>query len=676
MALVLKDRVLESSTSTGTGTFTLTGAQTGYQSFSVIGNGNTVYYTIQGKDANGNLTGEWEVGTGTWSTDNTLSRDTVLESSNANAKVVFSAGSKDVFCDLPAEVAVYQDALGTVTVPQLAISSITSTTPTLSFNGSNTNLASGATVSGSYLQSILQNKSGTAGASTNYVLSNDLGTDSTYYGEFGMNSSVYSRGTPTDFFSLNNGIYYSGHDGDISLGSGNGYKTYFAWGTAGQSAHVINASGAIGLNTNITGSTNFGTANQFMQSAGSAATPIWSSTLSGATINNTNTITVKGSLFTLQDDTDTTKQANFDLSGLTTGTTYSYKLPAVTGSTLASIGLAQTWTAGQTFNGGIGVSLGQTTTLGGSVTMNTVGNVIAIGTSQTTGTTTIGSTAQTGTLTFGQSTAAQTVNIATGVTAASTTKAVNIGTAGNATSTTNIAIGSTTGTSTTTLNGTVKTNSAFTLQDATDNTKQANFVLSGLTTGTTYAYTLPAVSGAALATLGNTGSQQVFSGTVGFGATLSATSGLNLTGSTGTTTLLGTSATTGTTTIGGASQTGAITLGQSTVSQTVNVSNGVTASGSTNTINIGTAGATGSTTAITIGSPAGTSTTTLNGNVSFANTVTAPTLVASNGIHVNSQTVAASYSIPSGSSAMSAGPITVASGQTVTVPTGSRWVIV
>jgi hypothetical protein len=103
MALVLKDRVLESSTSTGTGTFTLTGAQTGYQGFDVIGNGNTTYYTIQGKDANGNLTGEWEVGVGTWSTGNTLARDTVLESSNANAKVVFSTGAKDVFCDLPAE---------------------------------------------------------------------------------------------------------------------------------------------------------------------------------------------------------------------------------------------------------------------------------------------------------------------------------------------------------------------------------------------------------------------------------------------------------------------------------------------------------------------------------------------------------------------------------------------
>jgi len=114
MALVLKDRVLESSTSTGTGTFTLTGAQTGYQSFTAIGNGNTTYYTIQGKNTDGTLTGEWEVGVGTWSTGNTLSRDTVLESSNSNNLVVFSVGDKDVFCDLPAEKVSPTDVLGTM----------------------------------------------------------------------------------------------------------------------------------------------------------------------------------------------------------------------------------------------------------------------------------------------------------------------------------------------------------------------------------------------------------------------------------------------------------------------------------------------------------------------------------------------------------------------------------
>jgi len=114
MALVLKDRVLENSLSTGTGSFTLAGPQVGYQSFSVIGNGNTTYYTIQGKYSNGNLNGEWEVGVGTWSTGNILSRDTVLESSNSNNLVVFSTGDKDVFCDLPAEKISPTDVLGTM----------------------------------------------------------------------------------------------------------------------------------------------------------------------------------------------------------------------------------------------------------------------------------------------------------------------------------------------------------------------------------------------------------------------------------------------------------------------------------------------------------------------------------------------------------------------------------
>ena len=172
------------------------------------------------------------------------------------------------------------------TINTIGVSGSTSTTPVLSFNASNCPIASGTSISGSYLQFVLQNTSGTAGASTNYVLSNDLGTDSTYYGEFGMNSSVYSSGTPADFFSINNGIYYSGHDGDITLGSGNGKKLYLAWGTSGQSAHVINASGAIGLNTNLasgtgSGTTNFGTAGQVLTSQGSSSTPTWTTPTTG-----------------------------------------------------------------------------------------------------------------------------------------------------------------------------------------------------------------------------------------------------------------------------------------------------------------------------------------------------------------------------------------------------------
>ncbi len=106
MAFVLADRVRETTTTTGTGTVTLGGAATGFQTFSAIGNGNSTYYTIAGQGTN-----EWEVGIGTYtSSGTTLSRDTVLSSSNSGSLVNFSSGTKDVFVTQPAERTVYVGA--------------------------------------------------------------------------------------------------------------------------------------------------------------------------------------------------------------------------------------------------------------------------------------------------------------------------------------------------------------------------------------------------------------------------------------------------------------------------------------------------------------------------------------------------------------------------------------
>jgi hypothetical protein len=103
MALVLKDRVKETTTTTGTGTITLAGAVSGFQSFSVVGNANVTYYAIVGQSPST----EWEVGIGTYtSSGTTLSRTTVLESSNSGSLVTFSAGTKDVFVTYPGEYAV------------------------------------------------------------------------------------------------------------------------------------------------------------------------------------------------------------------------------------------------------------------------------------------------------------------------------------------------------------------------------------------------------------------------------------------------------------------------------------------------------------------------------------------------------------------------------------------
>jgi hypothetical protein len=237
----------------GTGASTLTGY--------VVGNGTSAF-TASSTIPSGDITG-----LGTMSTQ------------NANA-VAITGGSIN-------GTTIGATTASTGAFTYFSTSSTTNTTPVLSYNASNCNFAVGATVSGSYLQAVMQNKSATATASTNWAVSNDLGTDSSYYGEFGMNSSVYSSGTPADFFSLNNGIYFSGHDGDMSIGSGNGFKTYLAWGTTGDKAHVINASGAIGLNTNITGTTNFGTSGQVLTSAGSAATPTWATNIAGNAANVT-----------------------------------------------------------------------------------------------------------------------------------------------------------------------------------------------------------------------------------------------------------------------------------------------------------------------------------------------------------------------------------------------------
>lgn len=103
MALLLKDRVKETTTTAGLGTLTLAGSADTFEPFSSLGNGNTTYYAIvaQGND-------NWEVGVGTVGAG-TLSRDTVLASSNSNAKVNFPAGTKDVFVTLPAGKVVSKD---------------------------------------------------------------------------------------------------------------------------------------------------------------------------------------------------------------------------------------------------------------------------------------------------------------------------------------------------------------------------------------------------------------------------------------------------------------------------------------------------------------------------------------------------------------------------------------
>ena len=118
MALVVADRVKETTTSTGTGAISLAGAVTNFRTFSsVLSNADTTYYAIID-----NVNFEFEVGLGTYATSgNTITRTTVLSSSNSNSAVNFGAGSKDVILTYPADKAVVEDANGAVAIENLQI---------------------------------------------------------------------------------------------------------------------------------------------------------------------------------------------------------------------------------------------------------------------------------------------------------------------------------------------------------------------------------------------------------------------------------------------------------------------------------------------------------------------------------------------------------------------------
>jgi hypothetical protein len=156
MAFAIADRVQETTTTNGTGTVVLAGAVTGYQSFAVIGNTNTTYYTIADQAGS-----NWEVGIGTYYSGNTsLARTTILASSNANAAVVFTSGIKSVFVTYPAEKAIYSDSGNVTTITNFASSNVLITGGTISganFTGlgtMSTQNANAVTITGGTINSV------------------------------------------------------------------------------------------------------------------------------------------------------------------------------------------------------------------------------------------------------------------------------------------------------------------------------------------------------------------------------------------------------------------------------------------------------------------------------------------------------------------------------------------
>ena len=274
MSLVLADRVRETTETTGTGTITLGGAVQGFQSFSVIGNNNTTYYTI-------NRNTEWEVGIGTYY-GGTLSRDTVYASSNGGAKVNFSAGSKDVFVTYPAGKSVNEDANNRVLIPY--------TSGTTNVGSLNVGDATGHTDSGViagftaseplYLYTSLQNTSSANTSYASYAV-NDGGH--TAYGELGINNANYSysaAGYPNNGFSTPLASFVESYGGPLVLGSWDNQKISFIvnGSVSTTDAMTINTNGSVAFNGQV------GTSGQVLQSNATSA-PTWV-TLSSGTVTS------------------------------------------------------------------------------------------------------------------------------------------------------------------------------------------------------------------------------------------------------------------------------------------------------------------------------------------------------------------------------------------------------
>ena len=193
MALVLLDRVKETTTTTGTGTITLAGAAPGFQAFSAIGNGNQTYYAIVD-----NVAGTWEVGIGTYTASGTtLSRTEVLSSSNSGNLVNFAAGSKDVFVTYPAEKAIYEEVngdtlinAGPITVFGAGTTPVTPFTNTFGRFYANTN---------SFAQIYVQNQNSGSDASSDIVAYSSSGDGTDYFVDTGINSPNYSSAYYTIF---------------------------------------------------------------------------------------------------------------------------------------------------------------------------------------------------------------------------------------------------------------------------------------------------------------------------------------------------------------------------------------------------------------------------------------------------------------------------------------------
>ena len=584
MALALNDRVKQTGTANTTVSFTLSGSSAGFQSFAVIGNGNTTYYAAT--DASGN----WEVGIGTYSTTGpTLTRTTILSSSNAGSAVTFS-GTVDVWVTYPSEKSINYDADGVAVIGDA-----------LGYADTGIIASFASTVAG-YNQVVLQNKSTATNASSNLNVSNNASTASTGFAELGINSTTFSNGAGC--FNIPGASYVASAGTDLSIGTYGAYDIHFATNSNTTDSMTIHDGGGVSLG----GYGDPGLGNI----AVNKAVPGFTSITSAAGVT---TLVAASTYYQRVVGTSTQTIQLPDATTLLNGTTF-----IIDNSSTQSITITD------------GATTTIDTAVAGSLTY-----IYLINNS-----TLAGTWAKNHFLPSSYDFGASTANFgAVSITNATWT--------GNTIAT---GYGGTGLTTFTAANNAIYSTSSSALAAGTLPTAAGGTALTSFTSGgAMYATSTSALT---------TGTLPIASG--GTGLTSTPANGAldigNGTGFTRTTLTPGTGI--------------SITNGSGSISIASTITSGVTVTDDTST-------ATAiypTLTSATSGSVSGLSVTSTKFKfVPSTGTMTASNLEAANGMITNSQTVTTNYSIPSGSNAIAVGPVTVAGGATVTIPSGSRWLV-
>ncbi len=386
MALVVKDRVKETSSTTGTGTLTLGGALAGFQTFtSVLSDGDTTYYTIFESS-----TGEFEVGLGTFTASGTtLARTTILESSNSGNAINLTAGSAEVFISQPAEKSVTFDANGDVNLtrdPQSALQAATKqyvdtlvsaslhyhdpvrvqTTGNLSATYSNGSSGVGATLTNSGSQAAISIDGVTLSSADRVLVSEQ--TNAAHNGIYTV-TTVGTASTNWVLTRATDADSYGPSDPD-ALGQGDAFFIKEGSTNAGH-LDVMNTSGTI----------TFGTTNIVFAEV--AETTVYSAG---------NGLTLSGTTFAAGAGTGVTVNANNIAIGQAVGTSDSVTFSSVTADLTGDVtGNADTATAletartigGVSFNGTANINLPGVNTAGNQDTTGNAATATALATGRT-----------------------------------------------------------------------------------------------------------------------------------------------------------------------------------------------------------------------------------------------------------------------------------------------------